>query len=116
MVSLNLRVRVREAKSLYKQSSTSRASPRVRIESEQSQICVETGRRIHYEQPCREGLGGLLGRKLDMSQQCVLAAQKTNSIFDYIKRGIEGDDCPSLLCHFKAPSGVLYPGLGLLVQ
>lgn len=42
----------------------------------------------HWEQPSREGLGVLLDKKLDITQQCVLAAQKASCIPGCIKRSI----------------------------
>jgi len=66
--------------------------------------------------PAKKDLEALVGGKLDMSQQCALAAQKANSIFGYIKRGITSREKEVILCHCKAPSGVLYPGLGPTAQ
>ena len=54
-----------------------------------------------------------MDEKLDMSQQCTLAAQKDNSILGFNKRGMaagrEGGDCP--LC-----SALVRPHLQYCVQ
>lgn len=52
------------------------------------------------EQLCREGLGIQVDKKLDMSQECLLADQK-----------VYGGGCPPLLCPHEAPSRVLQPCL-----
>ena len=60
-----------------------------------------------------------MDRKLDMSQQCALAAQKANYPGLHQQRGDqydEGGGCPSLLYRHEAPSGVLCPGLGPPIQ
>ena len=61
-----------------------------------------------------------MDEKLDMNQQCVLAAWKANHILSCIKKGVASREREvtvplySALC--EAPSGVLRPGLGPPVQ
>jgi len=56
--------------------------------------------------------------KLNMSQQCALAAQKANCTLGCLKCGQEGEggDCPYLQNLHEYPSGVTCPDLGPSAQ
>ena len=66
--------------------------------------------------PAKKDLGVLVDGKLTMSQQCVLAAQKANSILGCIKRSVASRSREGILplCStlVRTPPAVLCPALG----
>jgi len=75
----------------------------VALGSGQSQTQLQTRRGTPWKQPCGEGLGVLVYRKLDMSQQSMLSAQKANSILGCIKRRVASRAREGIVPLYSAP-------------
>ena len=79
-------------------------------------MCTDLGEEILASSLDKKVLRVLVDEKLDMSQQCVLAAQKANGILGTVRRGIASKAremiVPLLHCPHETPTGVLSPNMG----
>ena len=76
------------------------------------------GEDLLHSSPVEKALGILVDEKLEMSQQCALAAWKTNCVLGCIKKGVASRErevivplCSALECR-EVPSGVVFPAVG----